>query len=440
MFRPVAGARHGRQLTHWMGGTLSGITASLDYLQDLGVGALLLTPLFRGRKYHGYWTTDFLRLDSHFGRTQDLAALIAAAHRRDMRVIMDLPFTHCHAGAALVRQARDVAGSPYREWFRYTAEGDFQGFYGDGNLPELNLEWPAVVAFIRRVLDHWLAFGFDGVRFDHAKRPSREFWEQIGAYLREQHPAVFLLGENWHDSGVIGTLTGHLHGELNIPLSMALRRFLARPGVEEAMTTLQLARDQQALREAGHVLPTFLDNHDMERASLMAEGDADVLRLGYLLQLMLPDPPIIYYGSERAQRQSANLPAGSHERDRHFREPMHWGTGEGMLAWVRELIRIRNDHMDFFHLQPRITAFDDRQVLSFSYVGGTHALVIAINFQRHPCSIDLPAGAQVKRLAGDAQPFDRSPGRIELPARGGVILEVAHVDSAVGGTPDAARL
>lgn len=58
-FRHAKAPRYDQQLTDWMGGSLTGIIESLDYLRDLGIGALLLTPFFRGRKYHGYWTTDF---------------------------------------------------------------------------------------------------------------------------------------------------------------------------------------------------------------------------------------------------------------------------------------------------------------------------------------------------------------------------------------------
>jgi len=422
-FRHARAPHCGQALRHWMGGDLNGVVQSLEYLQDLGIGALVLTPFFTGRKYHGYWTTEFLQIDPHFGDPQTLRQLVCAAHQRDMRVIMDLPFTHCHRDAAPARQALDTENPAYRDWFHYEEIGRPRGFYGDRDLPELNLEHPEVIEFIKKILDHWLDFGIDGIRFDHAKRPSTTFWRRLTDFLRARHPTVFLLGENWHESGRIGTLSGYLHGELNIPMSTALRRFLARPGVGEVGAIMHQVQTQQALREAGYLLPAFLDNHDMERASLIAGGDRAVLKLGYLLQLTLPYPPIIYYGSERAQSQTTNLPAGQYERDRYFREPMDWEQGEDMVAWVRNLVRIRNDNIDLFTSEPRALSLRDDHTFTYCYSNGDSTLAVAINFGPRSQRITPPSASGATLLTGGATRLTQGHIHIDLPAYSGTIFK-----------------
>lgn len=427
-FQYSKGPHYQQDLRQWMGGNLGGIAQSLDYLQGLGIGALLLTPFFKGSKYHGYWTTGFLEVDPHFGSPQQLKQLINAAHQRDMRVVLDLPFTHCHIDAGPARQALGNAGSPCRDWFYYERAGGFKGFYGDSNLPELNLEFPDVIKFLKDMLDHWLSFGFDGIRFDHAKRPPAIFWEQLTSFLRTRHPQVFLLGENWHESGKIGTLSRYLHGELNIPLSLALRQFLVQPGQPAISAIMRLTRAQQVLRKKGYLLPTFLDNHDMERAGFISHKDRNILALGYLLQLSLPYPPIIYYGSERGQSQTENLPEGRYERDCYFREPMVWGGGEDMAAWVKKLIRIRNDEIELFTSEPYVMTLLDEHTFTYRYSKGGSMIIVVINFGPQQKQITCPAIPDAMLLAGYTDIKEWHQKQFELQAYSGAVMKFNSCD------------
>jgi glycosidase len=322
--------------TTWMGGTLAGITESLDYLSQLGITALMISPFLAGSKYHGYWVTEHRRIDPHFGGDQDLRGLIEQARRRGIRVVMDLPITHCYRESSLFQ-------SPSGGWAQFVRDDKGQpvGFFGDPCLPELDLDHPEVRREIKAIVDHWLDFGFDGIRFDHAKRPSQAFWEDLCAHLRRRTKPILLLGENWTESGEIGSLSGHLDAELNFPVSLALRRFLRDPSVGGLHRVDAAVTRQECLRARGYIMPTFLDSHDVERAVVVARGDWERLKLTMLLQFALPYPPIIYYGSERGQGQSRNLEAGRFERDAYFREPLRWDLGHGFTTWVRELVALR---------------------------------------------------------------------------------------------------
>ena len=424
-FHFIKGADYQQDLQQWMGGSINAIVDSLDYLEDLGVQAIMITPFFKGKKYHGYWTTNLRKVDPHFGNKQQLQHFINSAHQRNMYVVMDLPITHCHIEAYAIKDVVQNKKSPYRNWLCFDQHGKLSGFFGDSNLPELNLELPELINILIRMIKNWLDMGFDAIRFDHAKRPSSVFWQNFTGYLKKHHPSVFLLGENWQEPGNIGALSCYLHGELNIPLSKAMRGFVANPGSETIQGIIGVIQDQKQLLKNGYLLPTFLDSPDMERISYLADGNKATIALGYLLQLTLPYPPIIYYGSERAQAQTANLPDGEYERDRFFREPMLWESGSEMAAWVKKLINIRNQHIDFFRSEPFAMKLLGESIFTYSYSNGNSVITVLINITPDLKGISLASGLIENLLTEDClfkenrcKQFD-----IKLPGFSGAILK-----------------
>jgi cyclomaltodextrinase len=423
-FEILNGQQRSHNLQNWMGGNFQGIKRSLDYLQQLGIGAILLTPFFAGKKYHGYWITDFEKVDPHFGNTQQLKQLIDCAHQRNIRMILDLPITHCHRDTLYARHALGNRNSPYRKWFYFDNEDNFVGFFGDSSLPELNLELPELRKYLKRVINHWLSLGFDGIRFDHAKRPSTAFWENFTSYLNKQHPQVCLLGENWHESGKIGTLSDYLHGELNIPLCKALRQFVRQPCLQTIKQIMHLVTAQKSQRQQGYLLPTFLDNHDMERIGHLAQDNYSVLTLSYLIQLTLPYPPIIYYGSERAQSQSNNLTKDQYERDRFFREPMCWFRGEEIKKWVGCLIQYRNKHIAWFMSEPVSIKLLSNSVFTYSYLHKDRIIAVLINLSPNQQDIVLPAFSIENPLCSDdtIRKCNNSNFKLQLKGYSGAII------------------
>lgn len=393
-------AAYDTRLRDWMGGTLYGIAASLDYLQELGVDALILTPFFEGKKYHGYWVTDFFQVDPHFGDVAALKRVIDAAHRRGMRIVMDLPITHCH---------QDNRAVP-AHWLNRNDAGEVIGFYGDHRLPELDLDHREVTAFVHRVVDHWLGLGFDGIRFDHAKRPSDRFWRQVAHRLRENYPQLLLLGENWRESGEIGALSPYLHGELNIPLAGALRQFAQQPTARTLKAVFQRIVDQRPLRELDYILPAFLDNHDMERIGAVADTNRAHLALAYLVMLTLPFPCVIYYGSEAGQSQSDNLPPPHEERDRYFREPMPWPQSSVLTEWVKDLIAVRRAHQSWFANEPRLLDCTDTGLIAYRFLHRDAAITVVVNLSQHAAHLAVSSSqssvlACVNGSGGQSQPF-----------------------------------
>lgn len=424
-FDTIRGKEYNHSLQDWMGGNIEGIINSLGYLQDLGINTILLTPFFAGKKYHGYWTTDFEKVDPHFGDRHHLIRLIHCAHQHGIRIIMDLPITHCHHEAAIAMQSSNSQDSACREWFCTDDAGNFQGYFGDCSLPELNLDYPELRKYLKTTIDQWLKLGFDGIRFDHAKRPSLSFWQDFTSHVRINYPQVFLLGENWNDCGDVGSLSPFLHGELNIPLSNALRQFVKKPVQASIEAIITQVHNQQSLRRRGYLLPSFFDNHDMERAAQIAEGNKSILALGYLIQFTLPYPPIVYYGSERAQAQSSDLAPGSYERDRHFREPMDWQNGQDMLQWVKRLTFIRKCYFSWlYHGDFHLDYLDD-YTFSYSYTYNDSRIAIYINYAAQPRRMSLPAGVVTSVTKQNSRcHIDKQKQCIHLDAYSGAVVQL----------------
>jgi glycosidase len=342
---------------------------------------------------------------------------------------MDLPVTHCHRDSHYARKGLANKNSPYRDWFFFDNEENVRGFFGDSDLPEFNLDLPDVITFVKKISSYWLGFGIDGIRFDHAKRPSTSFWKSFTDYLSEKHDQVFLLGENWHESGAIGDLSPYLHGELNIPLSEALSEFVRRPEHHSIQQVAHHVRAQTSLRQQGYLLHTFLDNHDLERVSHLAQNDQSVIALSYLIQLTLPYPPIVYYGSERAQNQSNNLPSGQYERDRFFREPMDWINGTAMSKWVGRVIQHRNRYVSWFMSEPVTMGFLSERIFAYTYSHNDVLITVVINLGTEQQHIVLPSPPIEHVLGSDCviQHLGDGKGRLRLGGRTGAILNTKRM-------------
>ena len=156
------------------GGDLQGILDNLPYLQDLGINALYITPVFAARSNHKYDTSDYFQVDPGFGDKTILKQLVDSAHARGIRVILDAVFNHCGDGFwAFEDVVKNGALSPYTDWFfinSYPVQKDppnYQTCGGASFLPKLNLGNPKVrSAFVRggRILDEilkhrWMAAG-----------------------------------------------------------------------------------------------------------------------------------------------------------------------------------------------------------------------------------------------------------------------------------------
>jgi cyclomaltodextrinase len=309
---PVNVQSWGSPPTTWgfQGGDIQGIIQHLDYIQDLGANALYLNPIFEATSNHRYNTTDYFRIDSKLGDMSDFQQLLADAHRRGMRVILDGVFNHCGRGFfAFNDLLENEQHSPYLDWFHVrkfpleaydegTAE-NYLGWWNLKSLPKFNTNNPYVRKYLLRVAEFWIEQGCDGWRLDVPNEIDDDsFWSEFEYVVKDINPEAYLVGEIW-DVNPRWVSPGHFDGLMNYPFRAALLDLMNGSPEAAAGFPARLAGILNAYtmeNNLAHLLP--VGTHDTERIRTILGRSAMKTRLVMLLQFTYPGVPCVYYGDE----------------------------------------------------------------------------------------------------------------------------------------------
>ena len=399
-------------LSSFFGGTLRGIISRLDYLRDLGVTCLWLTPICPAPSHHGYDPTDYYSIEPRLGSEADFRALVEAAHRHDIRIVLDFVANHVSRRHPAFVSAQQDAASPYRAWFFFRRYPDeYESFYDLPDLPIVNTDQPAARDYLIGAAQHWLNLGCDGFRLDHAQGATHAFWSAFRAATRAVKADAAIFGEITDTPELMRSFVGRMDGVLDFHLLELLRGFFAFQSITVSQFDRAL-RQHFAYFDGALVLPSFLDNHDMNRFLWSAGGDTRRLKLAALCQFTLPQPPIIYYGTEvgLSQRQAVG-------RLEEARLPMLWGTAQdnALLAFYRELIALRRQTIEVWSLPRETVLIDDARRL-FVYRCG--AYTVFLNNSAAPATIECQSLALV--LTTDAAATLHA-NQLHLPPFGGAV-------------------
>ena len=294
----------------FMGGDLPGITQKLSYLEELGVNALYLTPIFEATSNHKYDTVDYTRIDPHFGDESDLVELINQAHKRGIRVILDGVFNHCGGG---FRQFQDVVEhgeeSPFRDWFyirEFPVSFDPLNFDSFGDtpytprhpglknlseeqlrtacMPKWNTENPQAKEYLLGAVAKWTRMGIDGWRLDVATEVDSHFWREFRETVRGINPDALIIGEFWRNSEA--WLQGDQYdGVMNYGVQRAAVEYFAKSAVDpqrfQELLTENLMRYSDAANDS---MLNLLDSHDTARFLTVSGGNT--ARLTHYQKLM----------------------------------------------------------------------------------------------------------------------------------------------------------
>lgn len=312
------------------GGDLKGISDRLDYLSDLGVTAIWLNPVLEndmeGGSYHGYATTDYYRVDPRFGTNEEYANLIADAHSRGMKVVMDMIFNHCGSDHPWVK---DV---PSTDWFNnmgeYVQTSHMKEMYFDPyaseydkskmvdgwfvpTMPDLNQRNRHVAKYLIQNSIWWIEYsGVDGIRQDTYPYADYDMMVDWIEAVEKEYPQYNIVGEAWLNNP-IGTSFWQRNSPINTN-NTKLRsvmdfRFMGLShsaffeetgewngglhGIYDHMTYDFIYPDiYNVLR--------FLDNHDTDRFLKEYPSDLAGWKQGITFLLTMPGTPQIYYGTE----------------------------------------------------------------------------------------------------------------------------------------------
>lgn len=387
------------ELNEFTGGTLHGITDKLDYIAALGVTVLWLSPIFVTPTYHGYDMTDYYQVDPRFGANDDLRTLVDAAHARNLRVILDFVANHTSIDFVPFVQAQADPDSAYRTWFTFDAAypHGYRTFFTAASMPQLDTDQPAVRNFLIDAASYWLTeYHVDGYRLDYAAGPSHAFWSEFRAACKAAKPDCWLFGEVTLAGEDLRSYQGRLDGCLDFALCRALRQLCAHP--QPTITLTQFVNTLQQSRTFFHgteshtaafLLPSFLDNHDMNRFLWAAGNDKARLRLAAGLLFAFGDAPIIYYGTEVGLSQ----PRGKGPWREEARHPMVWGDSQDaeLLAYFQQLIALRRRHPALHSSAIKTHHLDETaQIWLAERSADDDAVLVAVNLSGNAQTVTLP--------------------------------------------------
>lgn len=379
------------------GGDLEGVRQHLDYFNQLGVTALWFTPVLENNSpdmnsqstYHGYATTNYYRVDPRFGTNEDYARLVAEAHAKGLKVVMDMIFNHCGYDHPWVKDM------PSKDWFNtpeWMKKGDsyyLQTSYKltpvldpyaskvdkretvDGwfvrSMPDLNQKNPHVMTYLIQNSEWWIeTIGIDGIRMDtypYADRKAMSQWMKI---LNEEYPNFNTVGETWvtepaytaawQKDSKLSKVNSYLKTVMDFSFydKINLAKHEETDAWWKGLNRIYNSLCYDYLYENPSSVMAFIENHDTDR---FLENGKDTLALKQALALLLTINriPQLYYGTEVLMNGTKEVTDGNVRCDfpGGFAGDKHNAfTAEGrtkaenaMFNWLSKLLKWRRNNM-----------------------------------------------------------------------------------------------
>ena len=354
------------------GGDIPGIIEKLDYLMDLGVNILYLNPIWQAKSNHKYDAADFSKIDPHFGTEKDMKELVKEAHRRSMKIIVDVAFNHTGETFWAFRDCVEKGpASAYWNWYDWVkwplpkplpADFDprqyYQCWWGIKDMPDLNYDLsrphPAenyvrdiekaqpntsLIKHLEDCVSWWLRdIGIDGFRLDVPEEVPFWFWEHFRCLVKSLNPAAWIVGEIWQSAKAwvgpkyFDSVMNYAHFKDPV-ISFFIQRKISK---EQFCETIE-----SGLAEypglASHAMMNLLGSHDTWRIHELAAGNPFGLRLALIFQMTFVGAPHVYYGDEIGMQG---------KKDPDNRRPFDWD-------WEQrpEAVEMRSLYRDLIHLR-----------------------------------------------------------------------------------------
>ncbi len=348
-------------------GDLNGLRMKLDYLQELGVTSILMTPLYESVYYHNYYSSDFEAIDPTYGTQDEYVELVKDIHRRGMKIYMDMETQYVTEDHPWYADSYGNPESPYSEYILYDdAEQrkpssivfdihELKGYDGTvRKITTVNLLSEKVKQYNHSLFSFWLDpngdgnfdDGVDGFRLDHMmddldnkKRLTnlfRDFWLPLIDTLKSINPKITIMAEqaDWGSYGIDYLENAGVDWVFGFRIQQAIKTFDRDRIAAYVDTTFSRT-------PVGKNQIIFIENHDITRFSTAVEQDAGKEKVGAALNLLLGGIPSIYYGQEIGMLGESYLGKYGGITDANeipSREAFEWHRdkdGEGMAYWYR---------------------------------------------------------------------------------------------------------
>jgi cyclomaltodextrinase len=393
---PTADEHRLRRLVEW-----------LDHAVELGASGLALGPIFASHT-HGYDTVDHFRIDPRLGDDADFDQLIAEAHRRGLRVLLDGVFNH--AGP-------DFAHS---DWF--TRRGNaFRSFEGHHGLLTLDHANPEVADHVVEVMTHWLQRGADGWRLDAAYAVPDHFWATVLPRVRHRFPDAWFVGEIIHGDYPARIKASTFDSVTQYELWKAIWSSLNDANFHELGWALK--RHNEFLDT--FVPMTFVGNHDVTRIASQLDNPGH-LEHALVLLMTLGGTPSIYAGDEWGWTGIKEDRFGGDDAVRPEFPNTPNEPANPVTRLLQHLIGIRRRNPWLHTARTQTIALNNTQYV-YRTERGEHALVVALNVSDAPLSMALvDAHARTGRIiAGSGAPAEQTVECLDVEPQGWAIVAVS---------------
>lgn len=440
-------------------GDLQGIIDRLDYIEELGINGIWLTPICPSTTYHKYDVINYCGIDSQFGTMEDFERLMEECNARGIDVILDLVVNHSSSQHEWFRQAAEYIGSlgadetpdpavcPYVDYYNFTREyaGGFTQLEGTdwyyesrfwSGMPDLNLDSEAVRQEIDEIVRFWLDKGVAGFRLDATTSyytgddaKNIAFMEWLTGCVKEKKPDAYLVGECWANNQ---TYTGYYASGIDSFFNFDFAdqggniNKVLTGGSARAFGENIVAMDSAiAAKNPAYINAAFTSNHDTGRSAGFYAGDNAVaqIKMAQALAMMMGGNYFLYYGDEIGMKGSGD--------DENKRCPMQWGgagagmcdslatkeidmiygsveeqqaDGNSILRFVQEGLALRSAFPEIARGENSVVeALSDEDVLVLQKDYEGSRLLIVMNLSESGRTVDLSQVSLNGKNAGEAE-------------------------------------
>ena len=403
------------------GGDFAGLNQKLDYLKDLGVNTIWITPIVENITedqhdnktdiatygYHGYWASDFTKLNGHLGTEQQFKALLDAAHSKGMKIMVDVVLNHAGYGTEdyfnnILTDADGNRISMIRD-SNNTISGDDK-YDSLSDLPDFVTENKAVTDQLVTWQTEWMSkYSIDYYRVDTVKHVETTTWAAFKNSLTKVNPDFKMIGEYSgagyaNNAGELGT--GTMDALLDFDFNDFAQNFVTGKisSVENSLQKRNSAINNTA------TMGSFLSSHDedtlqyklVSESKISEEEAYNLMKVAATLQITAKGQPVIYYGEEIGQGGANNWPFQTNRRDFDWTELEEQKADSSIYNHYKTMIAIRNAYTDVFARGNRSTVAasdaEGYEVISRSY--GTDTLYVGMNVKETAKEVVIPVIAK----------------------------------------------
>lgn len=452
------------------GGDFAGLNKKLDYLKDLGVNTIWITPIVENITadqpdaktgmdtygYHGYWASDFTKLNNHLGTKEEFAALLDAAHSRGMKLMVDVVLNHAGYGTEKyfnkILKGEDEKAIKMLRDSSNTVSGDDK-LAPLSDLPDFVTEDAEVRDQLIKWQTDWMDnFDIDYYRVDTVKHVDSTTWSAFKNSLTKVNPDFKMIGE-YSGAGYANTAGELGTGSMDALLDFDFNDF-ANDFVGGKISTVEnsLLKRNGVLNNTA-TMGNFLNSHDedtlqyklVNKSKFSEEEAYNLMKVAATLQITAKGQPVIYYGDELGQAGANDWPYQTNRRDFDWTElEAQKADSNSIYNHYKTMLSIRNAYTDVFARGSRTSILssdeDGYDVIARSY--GDTTLYVGMNIKEKATDVTIPvsaeAGSKIENLY-DGKEYTVSADRtvtVSIPAakNGGTVI-LTEVKKTVDPTP-----